>query len=122
MNLNKEKVLSNLRIKPLVKGQLIQDPHPFNESYIWDPKFTSKKPRVQKVTTIIAQSEWSYYGLFKPSVGEVINSIPDEVLSKVDAFEISGEAKITGDTHSFEVTLYAFKESLWSKLVNLIKS
>lgn len=31
---------------------------------------------------------WGYYGLFKPSVGEVIRQIPKEYLEKVTAFEI----------------------------------
>ena len=31
---------------------------------------------------------WGYYGLFKPSVGEVIRQIPKNLLEKVVAFEI----------------------------------
>jgi hypothetical protein len=99
-------VLSNSRIKPLVMGWSIKKPDPFYESYIWEPKLIYPIFWKKKIAVITAKSYWGFYGLFKPSVSEVMQSIPENILGSVDFFQITGSPKIVEDYPEFEVTLY----------------
>ncbi len=82
------------RIKPLIvrDGKL----HTFDvhsdivgRSYTWDPKNpvedTVERTVIGEITTYHG---YGYYGMFKPSVGEVLAQIPSNLLKKVTAFAI----------------------------------
>ena len=108
--LNEKKVLENLHIKPLVNNCFIKEVDPFSISYIREPKL--KRPCLfkKKIDTIIAFSYYSYYGFFRPSVGEVIDAIPHHLLKKIKYFQIDKSFSVKTDhensCHIFKVHLY----------------
>lgn len=87
------------RIKPIVR---IDDvPYYMREfsaldltekSYIWNRDEDKTIPvDMEELEPIIENKtlhKYGYYGLFKPSIGEVISQIPKDLLDKVVAFEI----------------------------------
>lgn len=81
------------KILPLVlrRGKVYQirrEEDIIGQSYTWDPEILcvdEDRPVVGEITTYHA---WGYYGMFKPSIGEVLAQIPDDLLDKVAAFAI----------------------------------
>lgn len=61
----------------------------FNQSYPWNSKRV-KEANLVEVTRITTYHTWGYYGFFKPSVAEVLQQIPDDLLSKVEYFLVLG--------------------------------
>lgn len=80
------------RIKPVIDyngvKKYIKDVDPFNISYIWSPKTKGIANNLIAIKDIITYHSYGYYGLFKPSIAEVLAQIPDDIVDKVDAFEI----------------------------------
>lgn len=60
----------------------------FEIAYTWDPKVTERARGLVKLKDITTYHTYGYYGLFKPSIAEVIAQIPEELLESVVAFEI----------------------------------
>jgi hypothetical protein len=104
--INEERVKANLHIKPLVNGSYIEEVDSISKSYIWDPKKTTVAKDLVPFQVIAAKSYFGHHGFFKPSVGEVIDCIPDVWLNETAAFEIIGNIVTNDDHHAFNVQLY----------------
>lgn len=81
------------RIKPVVqfarKGRCyIKLVDLFKIAYTWDPKSADKATGLKSLCDITTYHTYGYYGMFKPSIAEVLAQIPAEHLDKVVAFEI----------------------------------
>lgn len=82
-------------MRPVVRnenGELchIELVDPKNVSYIWDPRFTDKATGLSEIATVYTLHTWGYYGMFKPSLEEVVSMIPQHMIEVVKAFEIIG--------------------------------
>ena len=83
-------------IKAIIKGKIVKvesEDDYFNISYIWDPKFTKEKiPALEVIAEIHTFHAYGYYGLFKPSIAEVVAQIPSEIsFEQIYGFEILDE-------------------------------
>lgn len=104
---DKEKVLEHRVIRPIVDGFYIKEPSClFNVSYIWEPEKLDIARNLKSVGSIMVESRWGHPSLFKPSIGEVISAIPDNLINEVESFQIIGEPKVVGEYHCFKVELY----------------
>lgn len=85
------------RIKPVVRDEkrnnlpfyIEVDPDLRGTSYLWDYKFTEEAKDLFEFATIRTLHTYGYYGMFKPSVAEVLAQIPPEYRDRVVAFEIT---------------------------------
>jgi hypothetical protein len=93
-------------IKPLVRPQgqsskdwiqnggdlfMIMSNHdPYRQSFSWNPTRLEAAEGLREVARITTYHGHGYYGLFKPSVAEVISQIPSDILDTVDAFMVLG--------------------------------
>ena len=75
----------------------IKPPDLFNVAYTWDPKPTKEATGLKAVADIRTYHVYGYYGLFKPSVAEVIAQIPANLLPTVVAFEIIQNPETASD-------------------------
>lgn len=83
------------KIKPLLSkgGKLMHctnDTDHFEASFPWGAKATSEAKDLMEVARIRTLHTYGYYGFFKPSLAEVIQQIPEEVLGQVEYFVING--------------------------------
>lgn len=84
------------RIKPLVRkeGKLyfINPVDPVTVAFTWDPECSWEVPegKYLKIGVIPTFHKWGYYGFFKPSIEEVLKSIPAYLVNTVAAFEVEG--------------------------------
>lgn len=62
---------------------------------------------------------WSYYGFFKPSVGEVLSQIKEDDLPFVKAFEIIESPQTADDFHKDSFTSIAFDNGYHVSTVRL---
>jgi hypothetical protein len=62
----------------------------FGVAYTWDAKPAEPATGLAPVRDITTFHTWGYYGLFKPSIAEVLAQIPDDLIDRVVAFEIVG--------------------------------
>jgi hypothetical protein len=80
-------------------------------AFTWDPKPAKKASGLEKLADIETFHTYGYYGLFKPSIAEVIAQIPWQYVSKAAAFETGiGDVVIDGNYHRTTTTLYQRKE------------
>ena len=90
-------------IKPLVvrKGQLcyIKPCDPRKVAFSWDPKVTKIARGLRKICEIPTYHTFGYYGMFKPSIAEVLAQIPEEFLNECSAFITKGPETID-DLHA----------------------
>ncbi|MBP6888251.1 MAG: hypothetical protein KBC21_00965 [Candidatus Pacebacteria bacterium] len=79
-------------IKPVIRfsGTLyyIEDVHLSNVSYIWSPVKKERASGLMSIAKVTTYHTYGYYGLFKPSIAEVLAQIPEEMVDQVCAFEI----------------------------------
>ncbi|MCL5006851.1 MAG: hypothetical protein M1153_01775 [Patescibacteria group bacterium] len=80
---------------------------PFNRAYTWDPKPTSLADGLEPVCDIQTYHSYGYYGIFKPSVAEVLAQIPPELRNAVRAFEIISRPMTVGDLNRNQAALSA---------------
>ena len=90
------------RIKPVVyfarKGRCYIKPVDlFDIAYTWEPKSADKATCLNPLCDITTYHTYGYYGMFKPSIAEVLAQIPAEHLDKVAAFEIVGSPETVDD-------------------------
>lgn len=116
--INVLKVLDHQNIRPIVNGFYIWERNLFTVSYIWKTKPIFPALFLKEIGKIQARSYYGYPGLFKPSIAEVIQSIPDNMINDVHSFKISGEVLIKDPCHEFEVTLYRKKKFSLRSLVS----
>lgn len=81
------------RIRPVVefprKGRCFIEPVDlFDVSYTWGPRPADKATGLKPLREITTYHTYGYYGMFKPSIAEVLAQIPAEYLDMVVAFEI----------------------------------
>jgi len=69
-----------------------------NTAYTWEPKVTKESDMLEEVTRIKTNHYCGYYGFFKPSIAEVLAQIPEDLIGKIDAFEIIGDIDSGTDT------------------------
>ncbi|MEK7609440.1 MAG: hypothetical protein AAB476_03105 [Patescibacteria group bacterium] len=90
------------RIKPVVqfarKGKCYIKPVDlFGVAYTWDPKPMDKATRIKPICDIRTYHTYSYHGMFKPSIAEVLAQIPADHVDKVVAFEIVASPETADD-------------------------
>ena len=85
------------RMKPLVAspkdGELhwIAPPSDLRSiAYTWSPVLREKAEGLAPITTVRSLHSFAYYGLFKPSVAEVLAAIPPSLRDKAVAFHLQG--------------------------------
>lgn len=85
----------------------------FKRSYAWSPKPLCKAPKMTKLTEISTLHTCSFPLFFKPSEAEVLAQIPEDLIDKVNAYEIYvtdiNAANITtddGQHHIAQVRLF----------------
>lgn len=80
------------RIKPVMEfdgvKHHIRKCHLRNTAYIWDAKKTKPVPLLRELTAIRTYHTYGYYGMFKPSIAEVLAQIPADIIDQVTEFEI----------------------------------
>ena len=63
-----------------------------NQSYIWnaneDKREIVEPGKLEIVDDFLCLHTWGYYGLFKPSIAEVLAQVPDYVAKEANTFEI----------------------------------
>jgi len=89
-----EEKLSSLieKIVPVVRENnklyQIKIPDLRNVAYTWDYKVVEECKNLKEIVRIKTHHYCGYYGLFKPSIAEVLSQIPEDFIDKVNAFEI----------------------------------
>lgn len=58
--------------------------------FLWEPKMNGEASNLKPVITIMTLHQFGYYGLFKPSIAEVLAQMPVELENQAVAFEVSG--------------------------------
>jgi len=91
-----------------------------NSSYIWLPRLTVKSPPLKKVKDIFTFHFYGYYGVFKPSVEEVLRQLQYEDLTNVYGISINGPSNerdlkeyigiLNKGFHVAKVTLWALSQ------------
>ena len=105
--MNKERVIKNQHIKPIVQNKLIKNVDLFDQSFIWNPTYLGKVKKMKAICTIDAFSYFGHPSLFKPSIAEVIDSIPEDLIKEVNYFQIVSEAIVHDhEKHVFKEELY----------------
>ena len=63
-----------------------------NQSYIWnrheDKRDVVDPNKLETVDDFLCLHTWGYYGLFKPSIAEVLSQAPESVIEQANTFEI----------------------------------
>ncbi len=93
-------------------------------SYYWERE-KDVLPEAAEYLVPIPNSEfyclhtYGYYGLFKPSVAEVLAQLTDEQLLRADAFEIIAGPETANDFNKDEISAIAFKNGFHVSTVRL---
>lgn len=79
------------RIKPVIKTEKgyknIKPVDLRSTAFTWDPQpWGCTRTRLVEVGSCTSYHNWGYYGLFKPSIAEVLVAIPEELLDVVEFF------------------------------------
>ena len=63
-----------------------------NQSYIWnrqvDKRDVVDSSKLETVDDFLCLHTWGYYGVFKPSIAEVLSQAPENVIEQANTFEI----------------------------------
>lgn len=88
-----EQIVALVKGKPVVNGDIV------GTSYTWDPQYdeSRKVPVMKPMADITTFHGYGYYGMFKPSIAEVLAQIPDVLAQRVVAFEIIGRPESAAD-------------------------
>ena len=86
------------KIQPIVRDEngrcfFIKPVDPRGVSFLWDPSFAEEADGpggIVRHSTIYTLHPFSYHGMFKPSIAEVLAMIPQHLYDKVIAFETTG--------------------------------
>lgn len=71
----------------------IEIPDLRNTAYTWDYKITAEYIGLKEIKRIKTNHYCGYYGLFKPSISEVLSQIPEDLVNNVCAFEIISDVE-----------------------------
>lgn len=99
------------RIRPVVefkgKKRFIKRVDIFKTSFVWDPKRRKKAKKLKPLQDVVTYHTWAWYGAFKPTIGECLAQIPEDILDKVVAFEIIDRPQTADDLNKDPVALNA---------------
>jgi len=82
---------------PEGKPYFIKPVDPFTIAFMWSPKPRKVAKGLKKLVDITTYHTWTYYGMFKPSIAEVLAQIPADIVDRVVAFEIIDYPETAGD-------------------------
>lgn len=77
-----------------------------NQSYIWnrheDKRDIVDPSRLETVDDFLCLHTWGYYGLFKPSIAEVLSQAPESVIEQANTFEIIESPETREDVFKYK--------------------
>lgn len=77
-----------------------------NQSYIWnrdeDKRDIVDPSRLETVDDFLCLHTWGYYGLFKPSIAEVLSQAPENVIAEANTFEIIESPETREDVFKYK--------------------
>ena len=77
-----------------------------NQSYIWnrheDKRNVVDPSRLETVADFLCLHTWGYYGLFKPSIAEVLSQAPESVIEQANTFEIIESPETREDVFKYK--------------------
>lgn len=77
-----------------------------NQSYIWnrheDKRDIVDPSRLETVDDFLCLHTWGYYGLFKPSIAEVLSQAPESVIEQANTFEIIESSETREDVFKYK--------------------
>lgn len=87
-----QELLGRLRPMILMDGvpHTIEIPDLHTVPFTWDPKVLERVEGLEAAPTIQTLHGYWYYGCFKPSIGEVLAQVPDDLPEGVIGFTVSG--------------------------------
>lgn len=77
-----------------------------NQSYIWnrheDKRDIIDSNKLETVDDFLCLHTWGYYGLFKPSIAEVLSQAPESVIEQANTFEIIESSETREDVFKYK--------------------
>ena len=77
-----------------------------NQSYIWnrheDKRDIVDSSRLETVDDFLCLHTFGYYGLFKPSIAEVLSQAPESVIEQANTFEIIESPETREDVFKYK--------------------
>ena len=77
-----------------------------NQSYIWnrheDKRDIIDPNKLETVDDFLCLHTWGYYGLFKPSIAEVLSQAPESVIEQANTFEIIESPETREDVFKYK--------------------
>lgn len=77
-----------------------------NQSYIWnrheDKRDVIDPNKLETVDDFLCLHTWGYYGLFKPSIAEVLSQAPESVIEQANTFEIIESPETREDVFKYK--------------------
>jgi hypothetical protein len=77
-----------------------------NQSYIWnrheDKRDVIDPNKLETVDDFLCLHTWGYYGLFKPSIAEVLSQAPESVIEQANTFEIIERPETREDVFKYK--------------------
>ncbi len=77
-----------------------------NQSYIWnrreDKRDVVDPNKLETVDDFLCLHTWGYYGLFKPSIAEVLSQAPESVIEQANTFEIIESPETREDVFKYK--------------------
>lgn len=77
-----------------------------NQSYIWNRHENKRdivdSSRLETVDDFLCLHTFGYYGLFKPSIAEVLSQAPESVIEQANTFEIIESPEIREDVFKYK--------------------
>ena len=76
-----------------------------NQSYIWnmhdDKRELVDPSMLEPVEDFLCLHTYGYYGLFKPSIAEVLSQVPEKTISEANTFEIIESPETAADVFRY---------------------
>ena len=77
-----------------------------NQSYIWnrheDKRDVVDPNKLETVDDFLCLHTWGYYGLFKPSIAEVLSQAPESVIEQANTLEIIESPETREDVFKYK--------------------
>ena len=77
-----------------------------NQSYIWnrheDKRDIVDPNKLETVDDFLCLHTWGYYGLFKPSIAEVLSQAPESVIEQANTFEFIESPEAREDVFKYK--------------------
>lgn len=91
-----------------IRYGVMPDKDIFGQSCIWDDPVKGKEAFIkEEIGRFNATHTYGYYGMFKPSLGEIVEAIPEDLLGKFNAVTVECIGYTQDSSrHLSEVTCY----------------